>query len=335
MYFFYDTNWRYNWLDFAILLLGLNSLAFGWVPHLSWMRTLRVLKVTKALRVFRLIAMIRPLRELLVALLHTIDKLFWSIVLLILVMFLFSLAFVIRVTSFLTESGHDDIVMSKGNTAKEALAEHFGSVSVTMVHLFMCITGGNDWSIYYMALEHTGTLNCMIFLLFIAFTEIALCNIILGIFVDSAIKNVVTDKDDKAERHAEEQQKVRARLLKLCYQLDEDGDGRLTPVEWRRAIRNARVKRHLEMMDFRASDVKQFIDYMCAGHDEEAIHIEKFVDSVLRFRGSSSCFDMQIVLHAIHELKTSLQCPADSAPRDPRAQYPRDSRAQDPRYSGA
>jgi hypothetical protein len=251
--------------------------------------------------------MARPLRDIIYALGHTVDKLVWSILMLMIILFLFSLIFVSLVTTYLLEgSGQDDIAWDTHGdekTVKEVLAVNYGSVGLTMLHLFMVITGGNDWSVFYEPLVPTGSLATLLFLMFVAFSQVALLNIILGIFVDSAIKNVHADHEENAEKHAEEQQKVKEELMALCRGLDANGDERLTPSEWRRGIRKPKVKHHLEMMSFRANEVRDLIEHMSTGNEEEAIAIEEFVDAVMRFRGSSSCFDMQMLLHRVDELK--------------------------------
>lgn len=222
------------------------------------------------------------------------------------IILLFSLVIVAQVTTFLKdESGQGEIVMDQhgGISLHDMLEASYGSVGLTMLHLFMCVTGGSDWSDYYFPLEPTGVINSMLFLLFVAFTQIALLNIILGIFVDSAMKNIEADKEETAEKHAEEQQNMANDLRALCYEMDGNGDGKLSTVEWRHAIKKPKVKKYLEMMNFRVSEVKEFLDHMCLDATEDTIHIDLFVDSMMRFRGSSSCFDMQMVLQALNELK--------------------------------
>merc|ERR1740121_986568 len=121
-----------------------------------------------------------------------------------------------------------------------------------MLHLFMCSTGGNDWSVYYEPLEPTGTINCGIFCFFIVFTQIALLNIILGIFVDDAMKNMMAEKDERALHHAEEQRQTARELRELCEELDTNGDNMLSMEEWRGAIRQDKFRNYLDMMDFRS-----------------------------------------------------------------------------------
>jgi hypothetical protein len=300
LYFFCDENWRFNWLDFALLVLGIYSSVFeGLLPNFTWMRMLRILKLAKALRIFRLISIVKPLRAILKSLMSTVDTLAWSCIMLGLILFLFALVLVIRVASFF----QDENPLEYDSRLIERLGQNFGNIGVTMLHLFMCSTGGNDWSVYYEPLEPTGTINCSIFCFFIAFTQIALLNIILGIFVDDAMKNMMAEKEERAQHHAEEQRQTARELRELCEELDMNGDNMLSMKEWRRAMEKDKFRNYLDMMDFRSSEVADFLDLICENAEDGKVDIETFVGSCMRFKGSASCFDMQIVLHAVDELK--------------------------------
>lgn len=302
LHYFYDTSWKYNWLDISLLLLGFYSTLFqSLLPNFSWLRMLRMFKMAKALRVFHLIDMVKPLRAILRSIISTADALAWSMLMLLVILFMFALILVIQVTGFLQEESD-----SLESTTKLDLEMAYGSVGVTIVHLFMSSTGGQDWGDYYEPLRQTGAVNCALFLFFIAFTHIALLNIILGVFVDGAMKNLVAQRDEKAEEHAVEQREIANELKQLFHELDTDSNGKLSSVELRRAVKTPKIQNQLELLDFRASEVKEFIGHMCAGNDEDSVDIETFVCAIMRFRGSASCYDMQIVLHAIDELKVSL-----------------------------
>jgi hypothetical protein len=309
LHFFYDANWKFNWLDLALVLIGIYSTFFeGLLPNFSWMRMVRMLRLAKALRVMRLISMVKPLQAILQSIISTVDTLAWSIVMLVVILFLFALMIVIRAASFLEEEpGHGEAVIGEnGETVKDTLEAHYGSVGLTILHLFICCTGG-DWSVYYDSLVPTGAINCTLFLFFIAFTQVALLNIILGVFVDDAMKIMLADRDERVQEHAEEQLQIESHLRRICYELDRNGDAMLSSVEMLSAVETPKIHNFLEMMGFRASEVKEFIEHMFAEGEDTLIDIETFVDMIMRFRGTASCFDMQMVLYAVEEVKALVE----------------------------
>lgn len=302
LHFFYDPSWKYNWLDIALVCASIYSIILDdLLPNFSWLRMLRILKLAKLLRVFRLIAMVKPLRAILRSIVNTLHTLAWSLCMLALILFLFALMLVLRMASYINEEGPFD-----DPTVEYDIRAAYGSVGLTMLHLFMVSTG-ESWSVYYKPLEQTGAINCMLIIFFVAFTQIAVLNIILGIFVDDAMKNMAAERDERLQQHQQEQVQMKKDLRELFLQMDLDGNYRLNRDEWHRALAQHKFKSCLDMMGFRACDVIEFLDLMCEHSEDGAIDMDTFVRSCMRFRGPASCFDMQLVLHAV-EQNAAAQC---------------------------
>mmetsp|Transcript_122311 Transcript_122311/g.328596 ORF Transcript_122311/g.328596 Transcript_122311/m.328596 type:complete len:287 (-) Transcript_122311:156-1016(-) len=246
--------------------------------------------------------MIKPLRVLLKSLASTMGTLGWCLLMFAVILFLFSLVFVLRVANYFRDSGDD---LNPAEVSR--LMAAYGSVSRTMLTLFICSTGGNDWAIYYEALEPTGFLNSSTFLLFVAFTQIAVLNIILGIFVDEAMKTLLTEKEEKAHEHAEEERHVEENLRVMCSEADVNGDGKLSYEEWSSAINNYRMRTYLHMMGFRADDVLRFIRLLCKEAPEHKIDIDTFIRGCMHLKGPASCFDMQTMLASIQSVDARIQ----------------------------
>merc|ERR1719188_805861 len=108
-YYFVDEHWRYNLMDFVLLLIGVYTVFLSeTLSNVTFLRMLRILKLAKALRVLRLVAAVKPLRALLASLTSTIGTLCWSLIMLTAVLYLFALIFVLRIASFL-QTGFDEL----------------------------------------------------------------------------------------------------------------------------------------------------------------------------------------------------------------------------------
>jgi len=302
-YFFCDKNWKFNWLDFMLVLFGIYTVFLEDVlPNVSWLRVLRLFRLAKALRVLRLIAMVKPLRVLLKSLASTMGTLGWCLLLFSVILFLFALVFVLCVTNHLKDQG--------GNIDPKDHAElmdAYGSVATTMLTLYSCSTGGNDWEIYYKPLEKTGIVNSSLFLAFVAFTQIAVLNIILGIFVDDAMKCLLCEKEERAMEHAEEERQVEENLRVLCQEADTDKNGSLTQEEWSAAISQYKMRSYLEMMGFRKEDVHDFLRVVSKGDPEMRVDVNTFVRSCMRLKGTSSRFEMHAVLALVRGVDMRIQ----------------------------
>ena len=91
----------------------------------------------------------------------------------VLILFLFGLVLVIQLTSFLQYEGVDlDSMRQRGLEVTNS------SAGITVLHLLMSSTGGNDWAVYSEPLRPTGVTNCTLFLVVVAFAHTALLNIV-------------------------------------------------------------------------------------------------------------------------------------------------------------
>merc|ERR1740121_3333502 len=81
----------------------------------------------------------------------------------------------------------------------------FPSVHRSMITLFMASNAGEDWVVHYRVLEQTGSFNKHAYIVYIAFIQIAVMNIILGIFVDKAMKNLSSESADALREHMKEE----------------------------------------------------------------------------------------------------------------------------------
>lgn len=73
------------------------------------------------------------------------------------------------------------------------LVDQFGSVPKAMLTLFMAITGGNDWSVYFDPVLQFSRITAICFLLYIGLMLFAILNVITGIFVECTTKNAAAD----------------------------------------------------------------------------------------------------------------------------------------------
>merc|ERR1712099_29347 len=119
----------------------------------------------------------------------------WSVVMFGIVFYIFSLIFVQQVATLLKESG------DPSDPEIAAIVSAFPRVDKAMLTL---------------------TMAAFFYLVFIAFTQIALINIITGIFVDSAMENLSPDKELLAHNlHAEEREHEKE-LTRLCIDVNDD-----------------------------------------------------------------------------------------------------------------
>merc|ERR1711988_630799 len=100
-FFVDDVNFRFNWLDFLLILLSVYSIFLSeHLPNVAFLRMLKLLRLAKAVRVLKLIQSVKQLRAMLKSLVGTVATLCWSLVMIAVILFLLSLIFVLRVSNF-------------------------------------------------------------------------------------------------------------------------------------------------------------------------------------------------------------------------------------------
>ncbi len=145
-------------------LFGTSVESGGSGVNLGFLRLLRLCKIVKILRVFRTLRFFSELRLMLDCVVGSLMNVFWCLIMLIFVMYVFALLLQQGVVQYLQERTSD-----WNESSQIGLQTYFSSVGVTVVTLFQSCTSGVDWSEPYKALQPTGWVLPIAFLLYIAF----------------------------------------------------------------------------------------------------------------------------------------------------------------------
>merc|ERR1712232_172469 len=252
----------------------------------------------------RVMRIIRDLMTIFESFRRSLNSLFWSIVMLAFSLYIFALLFVQGVVGlFLLEGDSID------EELKDAALKHFGSVLRTIVSLYMAVTGGNDWAVYYVIIEQCGWLYCIAFLLFTFFFIFALFNILTGIFVEKAVLASQPDRDELILEQSRKARKETEDFRSLCNQLDTDGSGTITLEEFVASMQDERMVSYMASVGLEVHDV-EFFFRLIAGptkHEELEIDLEDFVAGCMSMKGPASGLDMQRELFETTRLHKQLK----------------------------
>jgi len=275
-------------VDMVVRSLGSGSLA---------LRTVRILKIGKALRAVRVISKFRNLRAILVCIQGSVDTLMWSVLMLCVVFYMFSLIFVQQVAGLLQdlhEVGHEELSEER-QLHVDYLVFCFGNVWQGMLTLAMAALGGEDWGMPYRSLEECGWIAAFFYLMFIAFTHIALINIITGIFVDSAMQNLAPGKEALARELQQEKEAHALELVNLCREVDADTTGMLSREQFADGLKKGRIPMLLQLIGLNRHDVERFFDVLSASSPSGEVEIMCFVHGCMRLAGAATSFDLQML----------------------------------------
>jgi len=262
------------------------------------MRLFRLFKITKILRTIRIIKVFRELSMMVESFTKCVVAMFWGLVLLVFLLYIFALVFVQGITEMLRDN--PDLPA----TELEAVQSQFGSVLDSMLSLYMAVTGGNDWAMYFDTVKMCGIFYTILFLLYSFFFVFALFNIMTGVFVERALTAAIPDRD---EMIWEEQKKLAKQVedfKTLCKEFDTDGSGTITREEFKRHMRNDTMVSYMASVGLEMHDVEHFFRTV-AGEDQE-VSIDRFVEGCMAMRGHATALDVQRQLFESKRLEDQL-----------------------------
>jgi hypothetical protein len=185
------------------------------------------------------------------------------------------------------------------------LFRYYATLDLTILSLFGSITGGLDWrDALEPLIRSISPLTALIFSFYIAFSVLAVMNVVTGVFVESALLSAKADQDifmvnnlrdlfanitgDRAENN-----KKNANDLAMTWQ------------DFRNRMHTRQMKDYFKSIDVDPSDahgIFQLIDQENRGF----VTFEEFVSGCCRLRGPAKAIDIHILLFELRQLKTKM-----------------------------
>jgi len=303
LYFFCNSEMQWNIFDALLVIFSIFDQVITAVVaaagagkdggvDLTFMRTLRILKMAKILRGLRVMKVFSELRLMLNSLAGSLSSLFWSICMLILIFYIFGLVFVQGVSNYLIDpdlQGNQDPVMV------DLLLSEFGRVERAILTLYKASTGGDDWNVFFQIVKQTGFLYSGLFIFFIAFSQIALLNILTAIFVQNAMKLARPDKEAQAYEKLTNDLSEFEELRHIMKMMDANQSGTLSADEFEHEIKAGKLGEKLAVLGLNVKDAASFFNLIASGQEnhEKEITIESFINSCMAMRGHATCIDLQ------------------------------------------
>ncbi|CAJ1454819.1 unnamed protein product, partial [Effrenium voratum] len=305
--YFTNSDWRWNWLDFVIVVTSWGewalSLYFELTVHtegferftgMSGLRMLRIIRITRLVKIARLARVLRfimALRTLTQSILYTLKSLIWAMVLLMLIVYTFAVLFTQVVNDYMNDP--DSSMTDRERVAGE---EYFGSLLQAMLSLYMSIAGGVSWEVVVLPLRAVSIFWVVIFLFYIAFASLAVLNVITGVFCQSAIDAAQSDHDMVIQSILNNKDTHIEKIRMLFSEIDEDSAGIITFQMFQERIMSEEVKTYFESIDLDVWDAWTFfklLDMDSGG----AVEVEEFLMGCLRLRGNAKAMDIAKLCH--------------------------------------
>lgn len=274
---------------------------------ITGIRTLRIVRITRLVKVARLARFLRfvmALRTLTQSIIYTLKSLIWAMVLLLLIVYSFGILFTQVVADIIKE--HAQLIEQQAGLAAEQIEakleakrvgeQYFGSLWKSMVSLYMSIAGGVSWEQVLVPLEASGWIWVIAFIFYIAFSTLAVLNVVTGVFCQSAIESAQSDHDMVIQSILNNKEAHIEKIKMLFTEIDAAESGVITFQMFQERIMSQEVQTYFESIDLDVWDAWTFFKLldMDAGG---AVEIEEFLLGCLRLRGNAKAMDIAKLCH--------------------------------------
>jgi len=304
-----DFSW--NCLDLGIVLLGILDCIFMLLDFSAGdespvvarestvLRVLRVVRLVKVMRIVRVLRFFRELRLMIFSIMNSMVSLLWVILILGLMFYMFGISFTAAAYQYL------DTPQRWRDEDNETLVKSFGTLGRSVVALYMAMSGGNDWEMYYECLSSVGAFYQILFLVFITFALFAVVNIVTGVFVDSALTANTFDKTMMVAQELEAKKMKLEAMREVFEELDNNGNGTFSAQEFEMRISDERVAAYMSSLKLDVSDAKALFTLL--DHDaSDEVSIDEFVQGCLRLQGDATNLDAKIMQYEVKYLKEAV-----------------------------
>lgn len=300
--FFKGPDALWNCFDVLIVSLSVAESMAAWVSQsisvntpkgahsVRILRTLRLARMFRSFRITRLFRYFSALRSLILSIMATWGSLMWTLLLLLILWYVFSIIFTEMVIDHcrrLTINATND--PNAVPECPELLALYWSNVIDSMHTLFMAITGGIDWSVAYEPLKPVSPMAIALMNLYVVIGFFTLLNVITGVFVNQAIESASADKELAALKQAQNRLSQVNQLTDIFQEFEGDGALNITDVE--AALESDRLSAFMESMGISTDDVWTL--FMLIDDDGSGfVEMEEFVSGCMQLRGPAK--SMQI-----------------------------------------
>merc|ERR1740121_501202 len=223
------------------------------------------------------------------SILRSAPSLCWSMLVIIMIIYIFCIFMVQNVSEYLFQEGPDV-------NNYEKLQDHWGSLTEGHYTLYQVMTGGISWGEVSNPLITIHWSNGVVIAFFVFFTVLVVSNIITGIFVDVAIQGAQNDREEAISEELHSKKNTAWRLKAIFDEADTDGSGAITFDEFERHLSDRRVRAHLASLGLEVDKAESLFRLLDVD-DSNSIGLQEFVVGCVRLKGGAKSIDLITLMY--------------------------------------
>jgi len=224
--------------------------------------------------------------------------LIWAVVFLMLLVFLFSILLIDAASQHVSDN-------PDGREELEPLKSFYGSLAMTMLTLFMSLTGGVDWWDVVEPLLYISPGYALVFIFFQIIGALAVLNVINATFVNDAMESARKNPELRIYREMEDTKFMLQRLTALFRDLEVmcASDGKLSLEDFVNSVEQEEVKMQFAFLGLYFGDPITFFKFLDVDHSG-SLAIDEFVIGCFRLKSGAVVLEDAV---ALDETKTLLE----------------------------
>ncbi|CAE7380696.1 Scn11a [Symbiodinium sp. KB8] len=284
-----------NWFDTLLVIAGLVDM-FVILPmsdgaegqNIVMLRMVRVLKCVRAIRLVRTFRFFRGLRLLVKACYCFLPSLGWSMVLLLVFMWMGTLVLGNLLQDFITDplNNFDDRVW---------IWNRYGTAYRAMYTLYEITFAGNWPTSARPVLEKVNQAYVIFFLIYITIIVFAAIRVISAVFLKDTLEAARNDDETLVIERLRNKQKYVQKLQEVFHAIGGSVDGLITEERLASILESPKALAYFQTLDLDVTETSALFSLLDNGDGE--ITQEEFIDGVLRCKGPARAID-QVALRA-------------------------------------
>jgi len=257
-------------------------------PYLTTIKFLRVVRTVRVIRVVRVFKFFRALRMLMMAIICSVKSCLWAFLMLLVIVYMVGICF----TVFVGEG-----IAAVDVFEDSDLYTYWGTLPRSMCTLFMAFSGGIDWEKALLALGTVSPWLVCLFILYISFVQLAILNVVTGLFCQHAIETAKQDKDDLIYEHFKERDKFVLTLHNLFKEIsgavetDFAAHEVISFSKFKKSLTDKTMVAFFKTLDIEVSDAWTLFKLLDSD-DSGEVDVEKFVDGCLDLKGDAKAIQL-------------------------------------------
>lgn len=291
--FFKGPDRHWNFFDLFLMVSGTaqNLAGVGGVGA-SVLRCFRAGRVVKLAPFIKTNPFFKELRLMIYGTFACLRGLLWASVMLVSIMYLFGMVFMGAATTYLKDA-------ESGDKTARLLVKWYGSLPITLRTLFRVISGGADWFDASEGLWRVHVLYGILFTAFIHLMVFGVLNVLVGVFVDSAMATASMDAEILAREAEIERQVLLERATVVLTNIDADGSGTVTWEEFEANLSDPELVEFLDAMNINAQETQDLFD-MVDSDGSGHVDINEFMECCMKLKSGAN---LNTIVTLVYETK--------------------------------